>query len=833
MGVSLVNWSRDRGWRIIIEDSAPVGCGAKAQGLGQLPSAWGIPWVVVPISACSVAEATSQWAEVAANLLDHFRQANINIDGRLIVRSSGLNENMDMRGQLDSLECTDRPDDLARTMRDVAYQVPGGCPVVRDAITCATIVQPLVRPDYRGHLSNEYRHAQRSVDFLYEVESLAGGSTALPKRFRLRRPVRPPKREAVLNSLLVNDNESSIEDQLRTVGAWLAAQNLRGHLEWLIAQKQMKLVQLDLDPVPPRVDPMSERPIPIPGPPLDVSELGSAFVSIGCGCDFSGLRKTRSHALLKDAGAFVPEIFVARNVGDSILDRNGVFWRELTCLLRTPAIIRFDVALEKTEWTNLPTVWPVSSFDEVWQKVQDAVDTVRTRGLDLAELSVVVHHFIAARAAAWSEASPASQDVRIDSIWGLPDGLQSFVHDSTVYTVDTGKISPQIRYKDRFIDVNPSGECIVRRASPSIARDEVCKIQDVRLIGEISMKVARATGKTVRIMWFLDVIAGAGRQPPSAMPWIVQELDRDAGIFQLGRESDRDNAGLRLQAELHAERAVRNRATLEKFRRNPAAMDIGARHVLLQPDASVVRDRDFLGEFATVVKALPNQWKVLYAGSMLAHAPYQLRELKLPLLPLHQEVRPPRRTYMRKLVRDGIPDRISAGGERADVLALDDREYLLALRQKMVEEALEVAYSADSDELREELADLLTVARALAVSGGVDSWAEVERAAKEKEHRRGGFSARLFLRATGFYERAEQVVPGGAVVERLRDGNGFRVPLIPPLTPLGNDFTLEFKRLNLDVAIEFREHHVHVRLLHSNERLERENLQLRLFDDDD
>src|SRR5262249_1860512 len=160
---------------------------------------------------------------------------------------------------------------------------------------------------------------------------------------------------------------------------------------------------------------------------------------------------------------------------------------------------------------------------------------------------------------------------------------------------------------------------------------------------------------------------------PRAMPWIVVELEDSSA--QGGVQQERQNDALRLQAELHVERAIRNQATLAKFRRNPTSMDVGGRHVLLQPDAATVRDRTFLNSFGQAVNILPNQWKVLFAGSPLAHTPYQLQQLGVAVIPLYQEVRPPRRTYMRKLVRDGIPARIAAGGEQAEVLTLNDREY--------------------------------------------------------------------------------------------------------------------------------------------------------------
>jgi hypothetical protein len=89
----------------------------------------------------------------------------------------------------------------------------------------------------------------------------------------------------------------------------------------------------------------------------------------------------------------------------------------------------------------------------------------------------------------------------------------------------------------------------------------------------------------------------------------------------------------------------------------------------------------------------------------------------------------------------------------------------------------------------------------------------VEKAAADKAARRGGFDGRFFLRATGFNLPTEPPRPGEAKVERLRSGNGLRVPLIPPLLSGERKSVFEFRRLGLDVEIEFREQDVYVRLI--------------------
>ena len=96
-----------------------------------------------------------------------------------------------------------------------------------------------------------------------------------------------------------------------------------------------------------------------------------------------------------------------------------------------------------------------------------------------------------------------------------------------------------------------------------------------------------------------------------------------------------------------------------------------------------------------------------------------------------------------KLVRDGIPRIIEAGGGRPVIRVLDRAGYRAALRAKLVEEA-EEARSAPDGQLRAELADVLEVLRALAAAHGM-SWGDVTADAARKRDERGGFDQRTFL----------------------------------------------------------------------------------------
>ena len=95
---------------------------------------------------------------------------------------------------------------------------------------------------------------------------------------------------------------------------------------------------------------------------------------------------------------------------------------------------------------------------------------------------------------------------------------------------------------------------------------------------------------------------------------------------------------------------------------------------------------------------------------------------------------------MEKLVRDGIPDRIRAKGEKPQVRVADAAERRTLLARKLVEEASEFA----AGPCLEELADVLEVMRALLDEHGL-TMGDVEHAAETKRRERGGFGAGYVL----------------------------------------------------------------------------------------
>ena len=101
------------------------------------------------------------------------------------------------------------------------------------------------------------------------------------------------------------------------------------------------------------------------------------------------------------------------------------------------------------------------------------------------------------------------------------------------------------------------------------------------------------------------------------------------------------------------------------------------------------------------------------------------------------------RTTYNKLIRDRIPEIIHAAGKQCETEVMPEAEYLQALRDKLVEEALEVQKAAPAD-LATELADICEVMDALMAAYGISpEQVRLLQAARREE--RGAFEKRLKL----------------------------------------------------------------------------------------
>lgn len=96
-----------------------------------------------------------------------------------------------------------------------------------------------------------------------------------------------------------------------------------------------------------------------------------------------------------------------------------------------------------------------------------------------------------------------------------------------------------------------------------------------------------------------------------------------------------------------------------------------------------------------------------------------------------------------KLIRDKIPALLESKGIAVDAKIMGDQEFISKLKDKLLEEAQEVLETSNSDELCEELADVLEVVHALAKANGL-TVEQIEQRRLKKREIKGGFENKTY-----------------------------------------------------------------------------------------
>jgi diadenosine tetraphosphate (Ap4A) HIT family hydrolase/predicted house-cleaning noncanonical NTP pyrophosphatase (MazG superfamily) len=96
-----------------------------------------------------------------------------------------------------------------------------------------------------------------------------------------------------------------------------------------------------------------------------------------------------------------------------------------------------------------------------------------------------------------------------------------------------------------------------------------------------------------------------------------------------------------------------------------------------------------------------------------------------------------------KLIRDQVPSILRAKGIVVHERVMEQEEFIQKLKDKLLEEGEEVKQAQNTEELLEELADVLEIIQTLSSSVGL-TMDEIERKRIEKRQVKGGFEEKIF-----------------------------------------------------------------------------------------
>lgn len=699
--------------------------GTKVAGLQILPPGWVPPYVALP------AWLSDEWTRDPQGWIARARRRRLNIEhaaalasdnGRhqIIVRSSAVGEGLDDRGLYKSKVLP--ADATFETLVNEIEEIFRHFAEQNRHTAMGICLQRHMAREFAGHVSNEAHLSATRNQWKYGIEAPAFA----PDRGLNSKFASAPDEDVPL----ALSTQKDIAPALRRVCNWVNLRiDGRSHLEWCAANGRLWVVQLD------RESPTSAGLNPHVMPEArgiddttDASGQG-LFQSFRVQDDppWRKLRNLRDFWTSGDPPQH--RLFYATgNTLKKALEKAGshaTLAAEIDSLTGGRSVLRTDCKDPGVKAFNLPRTHTVDGVTAAaW--IGETLASMVARKIKPQDIAIILHRYIPARAAAWTYYSPGDDFVRVDCLWGLPDGLQFLSHDSFQVDARTGEeLAAEVRYKPDFLQEQDDGSWRYVPVARQYGRDRVLSRESLRTLTLETVAVARKIKERAQIMWFCDLPAelGLGQH----LPWYRSK--EFAGYTAVSRPA-------------LPTRRVRNLADLEAL-----GKDEGRFIILAAPDVELVRDDDaFLDR--VIALATGRGVAVELAGSVLGHAYYRLRAAGVVVLvpqPKYPRVRGLHRHF--KVVRDEIPRNIAAKGERVSFARLAASEALVALIGKLFEEGLELNAARAPDQRLEELADVLEVVRGLATTSGV-AWDALTAAASAKREKRGGFEQQMVLLET-------------------------------------------------------------------------------------
>jgi len=749
------------------------GSGWKAFGLSSVPMEW-VPRFLVISSECFRSAQAKQ--KLQGMLKDGLALAGVQ-GSVVMVRSSGIAETIEHRGRLVSGLCS--PDEIITTVEKWLATLSES---IRDSIHW--IVQEHVQCVRQGHLSNERRVSKEKRDWVAELELKEEAiGYSIPVAVRRWRDG-----DRIADSLLHCTSELEISFCLKRVAMWAERLTSRMHFEWVWNGSEIRVVQADIAEPPAGVDPHSLIPSQIPG--VEIGKLSGFKLAAASHCE--RYPKLRNAKLYQTLGYSMPKFYVLDNATELAAILGGqisaVVDRDLSELTKRPLILRTDGTnippekremLPRSEHLRTPEdakAWLFGPFRAALEKDQ----------LQPSSLCLIGHHFIPSLASAWARAEPGKRFVRIEALWGLPEGLYWYSHDT--YEVDTkesvikqdkqkGALDynwwERLRYKGTFIAPDARGSWVPNQTKvPLDWRSSINKQDWLFEIANTTRLIAEREKFAVAVMWFIGNHTAATKH--AVLPW----------FHDRSRLETAPKAAPRRKLTTSRDLTLRSVPDWENLQQQVAAGKRVERVIVEPTDSNLIRNVDFARDLADFAAA--NKIVIELAGGVLSHAYYVLQRQGAQvectdLFGTDEDV-----VEYNKLVRDKIPRTIEARGERVELVRLRGDALTSELRQKLVEEALEALDVKSGDDLVGELADVEEVIAGLRTALRL-SKEQIETERLEKRKRRGAFRRGYMLTKTSTPHSLEKEVTTEPMLDLTPNKSKGRVisnPADIPSTPI-------------------------------------------------
>ena len=633
---------------------------------------------------------------------------------RVILRSSAISEDLSSRGRFESFESQNSPLEIAEKISEIFthYSTKGQSGI-------AVIIQEYRKPIIRGHASNERRISKDKENWYAEYEYLDRNNTG---RFDFK-----VKSADTDPSITFARNFDSVKRSLEAFCSYIISDSYRAHIEWVWDGTKFWIVQIDYDfNSNPGTPPGSELKIDSENVDLNFEILEKVENTKNSWHKIEVISTLKKLKLPYWSIYVLEDISCKKNLQDGLVDVE--LMSDLTKVHSRPIIIRTEILNDDVN-VLLPRTTTLFHIKGSVEFLKEKSKYFKESGLGAEDYCFLIHQFVPSTSCALALGNPDRTKVRIDSNWGIVDGIYYNPHDSWEIDLESRDISEQVRCKDKYVDVNEKGEWYFKESGYKYDwKDSLTKTQ-ISQIAEYTHEIAKELDRPVTVMFFINSKRNSGY--PEILPWyygkeIPPETTHEyqeifiSDLYEINSKKDFEN--------------LKKRASSDESLK-----------IQLKIGLDVIRDNDFIKEIATYLKS--KNCVVYLEGSFLSHPYYILDSAGVQVRcrnPLEASYKT-KKFY--KLVRDKIPVYIESKDEQVNSEVLPPQKLLEYLKIKAVEEAFELYWEESNDGMVEEMADIYEVLLGLCNVHGI-SFEEIQKIADSKREKRGGFEKGVFLIAT-------------------------------------------------------------------------------------
>jgi len=720
------------------KDKSPVNdeetlIGQKAYGLFNYIENDTLPFVVLKSTLYKIWTENKETAkdilsDLIIELHVHFRTLGID---NYIVRSSAKFESYKERGNYLSSDGNITNENLYNTILLTWERNQKICNEY-DNNTFSLIVQQYIQPKLTGHLSNERRISRNTDTWLIEYYNAKG-------LFNESEKVRYNDKK----KQQIKDFKCTNKTELKSVLRWLPDYfnktkkiDLRCHIEWIWDGRRLILVQCDIDEI---LEEGSE-----PGNEWNNTKIISQKENLESLKKLSTSKerkwkKTECVQTFIDLELPFGEIYILdnpeilKNLSDGII--TDELKKDLEWLLEYPIVIRTDIN-SKSEYNRilLPRTDTIFKSDETFDYLIKQAHYFVNNNIDINNFCFLIHRFILSKSCALAFSKPTIPKTRIDSTWGIVEGLYYHPHDSYEISIIDKTVKKQIRCKNEYIDVKVDGSWFSKKSGNKYDWKESLTRNQQFEIARYTTKIANYLGQPVTVMYFVDIDRSTGYK--NILPWFytTEEVTANSEKF-----SDSIFSNDYILIETKSDLLNLSKQNIDS---------IGKHTIRLRPNAEIIREKKIVEEIAYF--ALKYSIPVELEGSILAHPYYILRKngVRVKCSDYFDPKYDSKNFY--KLVRDKIPINIESRGEKTTTIKIEPKQLLSFLKEKAIEEALEFYWESANDAVIEELADIYEIIRSSCNVFNI-SIKEVEDIADKKAQSKGGFESGILLLDTTEY----------------------------------------------------------------------------------